>query len=91
MKHLLEQVVINDPRSPFNGSRQDILILNGQIEAIGQSLDAADAHRIQMDGLVVSPGWVDPFAHFNDPGSEYKETLIPVLPLLRQAVLPGYS
>jgi dihydroorotase len=75
MKHLLEQVVINDPRSPFNGSRQDILILNGQIEAIGQSLDAADAHRIKMNGLVVSPGWVDPFAHFNDPGSEHKETL----------------
>jgi len=75
MKHLLEQVVINDPRSPFNGSRQDILIQDGQITAIGQGLTAADAHRIQMDGLVVSPGWVDPFAHFNDPGSEHKETL----------------
>lgn len=75
MKHLLEQVVINDPRSPYNGSRQDILIQDGQIEAIGQSLVAADAKRIQMDGLVVSPGWVDPFAHFNDPGSEHKESL----------------
>lgn len=75
MKHLLEQVVINDPRSPFNGSRQDILIQDGQITAIGQGLIADDAHLIQMDGLVVSPGWVDPFAHFNDPGSEHKETL----------------
>lgn len=25
--------------------------------------------------MTVSPGWVDIFAHFNDPGFEYKETL----------------
>ena len=75
MKHLLEQVIINDPRSPFNGSRQDILIQDGQIAAIGQGLEAADAKSVKVHGMVVSPGWVDPFAHFNDPGSEHKETL----------------
>ncbi|KYP15942.1 dihydroorotase [Flavihumibacter sp. CACIAM 22H1] len=75
MKHLLQQVVINDPRSSFNGSRQDILIQDGKIAAIGQQLAADDAELIRIDGLQVSPGWVDPFAHFNDPGAEHKETL----------------
>ncbi len=75
MKHLLVQVIINDPRSPFNGSKQDILIQDGQIAAIGQQLDRSDASVIELEELSVSPGWVDPFAHFNDPGYEYKETL----------------
>jgi dihydroorotase len=75
MKHLLQQVLINDPRSPFNGSQQDILIQDGQITAIGQQLAVDDAECIRMDSLQVSPGWVDPFAHFNDPGAEHKETL----------------
>ena len=30
---------------------------------------------IEHNGLIVSPGWVDIFSHFNDPGFEYKETL----------------
>src|SRR5690606_11297000 len=30
---------------------------------------------IEHEGLQVSPGWVDIFAHFCDPGYEFKETL----------------
>ena len=75
MKHLLQQVVINDPRSPHNGTRQDILVEDGRIAAIGADLQADDAQKIQVDGLAVTPGFVDPFAHFNDPGAEHKETL----------------
>ena len=30
---------------------------------------------INQPGLCVSPGWVDIFSHFGDPGYEYKETL----------------
>lgn len=80
MKHLLQQVVINDPRSPFNGSRQDILLQDGRIKAIGTDLPADNAELVNTglthaNGLQVSPGWVDPFAHFNDPGAEHKETL----------------
>jgi dihydroorotase len=75
MQILLQKVILNDPRSPFHGAVQDILIQHGKIAAIGAAIDAPDARMIQLDSLTVSPGWVDLFAHFNDPGTEYKETL----------------
>ncbi|MBZ5856228.1 dihydroorotase [Flavihumibacter profundi] len=75
MKVLLQQVIINDPRSPFNGSTKDILIIDGIIVRIADSIEDADARTISAPSLTASPGWVDPFAHFNDPGTEYKETI----------------
>lgn len=75
MKILLQEVVLNDPRSQHNGSRKDILIVDGHISRIAEAIDAPDARIIHEHGLVASPGWVDPFAHFNDPGSEHKETI----------------
>jgi dihydroorotase len=75
MKVILQQVVINDPRSPFHGSRQDILISDGIISNIAPSIHLGDARVISEPSLVASPGWVDPFAHFNDPGTEYRETI----------------
>ena len=74
MKILLKQVTIADPFSPFNGSVKDILIVDGIIQTIADSLDAQDAD-IQHDGVTVSPGWVDIFSHFCDPGLEYRETI----------------
>ena len=75
MKVLLQQVVINDPRSAFHGSTKDILIADGKILRIDDAIEMADVRTINADGAVVSPGWVDPFSHFNDPGTEHKETL----------------
>ena len=74
MKILLKQVKIADPNSPHNGSVNDILIVDGIIEKIGSSTDDAD-EIIESHDLTVSPGWVDIFSHFCDPGFEYKETL----------------
>lgn len=75
MKQVLQEVVINDPRSPFNGTVQDILLQDGRVSAIGRSLAADHAEILRLEGLHLSPGWVDPFAQFNDPGAEHKETL----------------
>lgn len=75
MQILLQKVILNDPRSPFHGTVQDILIQQGKIVSIGAGIEAPDARLIQLDGLTVSPGWVDLFAHFNDPGTEYRETI----------------
>lgn len=75
MQILLQKVILNDPRSPFHGAVQDILIQNGKIESIGTGIDAPGARLVQVEGLTVSPGWVDLFAHFNDPGTEYRETI----------------
>lgn len=75
MKLLLKQVAIADKLSPHNGLIKDILITDGIIEKIDNSIIATDATVIDQKGLFVSPGWIDLFSHFNDPGFEYKETL----------------
>lgn len=74
MRILLKQVTVADPVSPYNGSVQDILINNGIIEKIGTDVGEAD-EEIQFENVYASPGWMDVFAHFADPGYEFKETL----------------
>jgi len=75
MKVLLKQATIVCPSSPFNGQVKDILIDKGSITKIG---DVANEHAEQVIALPylhVSIGWMDVFAHFCDPGLEYRETL----------------
>lgn len=74
MKILLKQVTIADPLSPFNGSVKDILISSGIIQKIDSAIEA-DGIDATVTGVTVSPGWVDIFSHFCDPGLEYRETL----------------
>ena len=75
MNLLLRQAKIIDPSSPFNQQQADILIENGVIQSIGQTLTKNSEKIIEKEGLLVSPGWVDVFAHFPDPGFEFKESL----------------
>ena len=75
MKILIQSAHIIDRGSPHNGTVRDILIENGVITAIGNGLPAEDAVVVREEGLCVSPGWVDIFSHFNDPGYEFKETM----------------
>lgn len=75
MKRILHAVRINDPRSPFFGSVKDILVENGRIAAIEDHIHAEDAEIFHQEGWLASPGWVDLFAHFNDPGAEFRETI----------------
>jgi dihydroorotase len=75
MKILIQQAFIADRQSPHNGAIRDILIENGFIKAIESSLSDKEAKLINGVGYQVSPGWVDVFSHFCDPGYEYKETL----------------
>ena len=75
MKLLLKQVIITDKNSPFNGQQKDILINNGKIVEIEDNLIVEDAQTISHDNLFASPGWVDIFSQFCDPGYEHRETL----------------
>ena len=75
MKILIQQVTIIDPSSPFNGTKQDVLIESGIIRDIQPSISIEADKTITGNRLYLSPGWVDVFAHFADPGYEYKETL----------------
>ncbi len=72
---LIQQAYITDPSSPFHETRQDILIESGVIKDIQPRIEAKADQVIAGQGLNVSPGWVDIFAQFADPGYEYKETL----------------
>lgn len=74
MNILLRQVKIADTNSTHNGLTKDILITDGSIVAIKDTIEA-DALLVETEKGIVSPGWVDIFAHFCDPGFEYRETL----------------
>lgn len=75
MKLLIKQVRVTDPSSPFNGQVTDVLIENGIISAIDKNISQKADKEIERKGLLVSPGWVDIFSNFADPGYEFKETL----------------
>jgi dihydroorotase len=75
MKLLIKQARIVDPNSSLNGQITDIFIDNGIISGLGSESNQSADKVISISGLHVSPGWVDVFANFGDPGYEYKETL----------------
>ena len=76
MKLLIKQARVIDPHSPHNGQSLDIFIENGRIIKIGKDLNPEADQIIHVEGLHVSPGWVDIFSNFADPGYEYKETIL---------------
>ena len=75
MNILIKKAVIVDPTSPFNGQTADILISKGIISSIGKNLKTRANKTIELEGLHVSPGWIDIFCDFADPGYEHRETL----------------
>jgi dihydroorotase len=75
MKLLIKQACITDPLSSHHGTVQDILIENGLIAQISPSITGKTEQVIEGKDLQVSPGWVDIFSNFADPGFEFKETL----------------
>lgn len=74
-KLLIQQATIVDANSPFNGMVKDILIENGKITQIEDSISSPDAKVFSAENLHVSQGWVDMGANLCDPGFEYKEDL----------------
>ncbi len=63
---------------PASGLDQvlDVAIDRGVIAAIGAGLPRAGAQRtIDAQGLIVTPGLIDPHVHLREPGHEHKETI----------------
>ncbi len=75
MTILIKHVRVVDPHSPSNGQTVDLFIENGIIKQIGKNLTEKADQEISANGLCVSPGWMDLFANFADPGYEFKESL----------------
>lgn len=63
-----------DPQSSYHDKVVDLLIEDGVIKNIGARITAKD-ETIEAKGLCVSPGWVDVFADYKEPGYEHKETI----------------
>ncbi len=76
MTILLRQVKIADTNSPFNGCIKDILIQDQTILSISDNYTGEADSIFDKPNTLVSPGWVDPFVHFCDPGMEHRETLV---------------
>jgi dihydroorotase len=75
MTVLIKQARIVDPSSPYHDTTQDILVESGIIKNIGSQPGKKADETFSGDDLHVSPGWVDIFANFSDPGYEFRETL----------------
>lgn len=75
MKLLIKKARVVDPLSPFNGQILDVFIDNGTITRLDKSLEEKADQEIDIPGVHLSPGWLDIFANFGDPGYEFKETL----------------
>ncbi len=76
MKVLIKNATLIYPSSPLHGKIKSIFIDNGIISRIGSNLKVTADQTINVKGLCVSPGWMDCFANFCDPGQEFKETLV---------------
>src|ERR1700733_2748969 len=72
--HIRKARVI-DPQSAFHDKVVDLLIEDGIIKNIAASINSKAGTVIEAKGLCVSPGWVDVFADYREPGFEHKETL----------------
>jgi len=79
MALLVRSVLIVDAASPYHGQTLDLLVDGGQVKKIGSNLEASEAEVLespdQNGPLCASPGWLDTFAHFCDPGKEHREDL----------------
>ena len=75
MKLLLRSVRIVEKNSPLHGQVKDILVENGTIVQIGDTLSAEGGREVAGQQWCVSPGWIDMRVGSSDPGREHKEDL----------------
>lgn len=75
MNILLRNAHIVDRHSDHNNTSCDILIKDGIISLIAANIDQEADKVLDLEGKLVTTGFVDVFSHFNDPGMEQKESI----------------
>jgi dihydroorotase len=88
MHVLIRKAIVADPQSGFHGQTVDILVEDGTIRTIAPNLNVKSDTVIEAEGLHVSPGWMDVFADYCEPGYEHKETIATGL---RAAAAGGFT
>ena len=75
MNLIIKKAKIIDPTSPKNGEIADIYISDGKIVSIDKNISVEGVQVFETSGLHISPGWMDLYSDFADPGYEFRETL----------------
>ncbi len=76
MSTLLKSATIIDAHSQFNNQKKDILISNGVIEKIENSITIKPEYTVvELENLHISNGWFDASVSFGEPGFEERETI----------------
>ncbi|AUC23842.1 dihydroorotase [Polaribacter sejongensis] len=75
MTTLLKSATIIDPSSPYHHQQKDILITNGIITKIEDSIEDNNYQVVTLDNLHVSCGWFDTSVSFGEPGYEERENI----------------
>ena len=76
MRIILQNSKIIDKSSPFDGQTKDILIENGMIASIEDSIQTTSEDiLLNFNNLHVSQGWFDSSVCFGEPGFEDRETI----------------
>lgn len=76
MNVLIKSATILDDKSDFHNQTQDILVENGFITQIANSLKNPNKYPvIALENLHVSSGWFDSSVSFGEPGFEERETI----------------
>ncbi len=71
---LIQGARVLDPANSLDGVR-DVLVKDGKIACIENSIAVDALPVINASGLVLAPGFVDLHCHLREPGFEYKETI----------------
>ncbi len=76
MSTLLKNATIIDAESPYHNQIKDILISDGKLEKIANSIPQKDNYTvIELENLHVSCGWFDTSVSLGEPGFEERETI----------------
>ncbi|WP_088067670.1 dihydroorotase [Gottfriedia luciferensis] len=73
MKYLFKNGVILQENGEL--LKRDVLVANGKISVIAETIIDEDAEQIELDGKLLSPGLIDVHVHLREPGGEHKETI----------------
>ncbi|WP_053992497.1 dihydroorotase family protein [Mangrovimonas sp. TPBH4] len=89
MTLLIKSATIVDSKSDFHNQTVDILIEDGKISQISETIENTKNHKeLNLENLHVSQGWFDSSVSFGEPGYEERETIVNGL---KTAALSGFT